>query len=394
MRALLVVLALAGGCRARSVRPQTRHRQQRRRRRRRDGGRPRRRRDPNGGACLPVGTDDSCNELDEIATAPSDPFDKQHDRPTAAPAATAAASPTRTAVRRRGVCVIAAARFVDSIQRAAASTCARCSRPAARTATASTRTATATSTRRPTCRSASHQCRPPRDAVRRHRWCADPRHRDHVLRLRRDARVRSIDPQRHPLHEQLCDGADGDCDGAPDDEFTDVDQSCDNGADGICRDLGVASATRSIRPHLLRPRRAARPARRQNRRDLQRPRRRLQRRVDDASGPARWSTRRCRSPSAPRRSTSTSTSVAPGRHRDDGRRPTAAPARTPASWPCAARPSPPRRPPAPPPASGCAPPRVAARLRGSPPVPLPYGRCSRQPLQHRVVRRRGGRRRR
>ncbi len=41
------------------------------------------------------------------------------------------------------------------------------------------------------------------------------------------------------LHEQRCDGQDGDCDGAPDDEFTDLGQSCDNGAEGVCRDLGV-----------------------------------------------------------------------------------------------------------------------------------------------------------
>jgi len=41
------------------------------------------------------------------------------------------------------------------------------------------------------------------------------------------------------LHEQACDGADGDCDGVADDEFTDLGQICDNGADGVCRDLGV-----------------------------------------------------------------------------------------------------------------------------------------------------------
>jgi len=40
------------------------------------------------------------------------------------------------------------------------------------------------------------------------------------------------------LQEQLCDGEDGDCDGAADDFFTDLGQECDNGAQGICRDIG------------------------------------------------------------------------------------------------------------------------------------------------------------
>ncbi len=40
------------------------------------------------------------------------------------------------------------------------------------------------------------------------------------------------------LEEQLCNGVDGDCDGLPDDSFTDLGQECDNGAFGICRDVG------------------------------------------------------------------------------------------------------------------------------------------------------------
>ncbi|MFN0246780.1 MAG: SUMF1/EgtB/PvdO family nonheme iron enzyme [Kofleriaceae bacterium] len=40
------------------------------------------------------------------------------------------------------------------------------------------------------------------------------------------------------LAEQLCDGLDGDCDGIDDDTFTDLGQECDNGAFGICRDVG------------------------------------------------------------------------------------------------------------------------------------------------------------
>ncbi len=40
------------------------------------------------------------------------------------------------------------------------------------------------------------------------------------------------------LAEQLCDGLDGDCDGIPDDTFTDLGQECDNGAFGVCRDVG------------------------------------------------------------------------------------------------------------------------------------------------------------
>ncbi|MCB9558850.1 MAG: SUMF1/EgtB/PvdO family nonheme iron enzyme [Kofleriaceae bacterium] len=41
------------------------------------------------------------------------------------------------------------------------------------------------------------------------------------------------------LQEQLCDGKDGDCDGVADDAFTDLGQVCDNGAAGVCRDLGL-----------------------------------------------------------------------------------------------------------------------------------------------------------
>ena len=40
------------------------------------------------------------------------------------------------------------------------------------------------------------------------------------------------------LEEQLCDGKDGDCDGIPDDSFTDLGQACDNGGIGVCRDVG------------------------------------------------------------------------------------------------------------------------------------------------------------
>jgi len=40
------------------------------------------------------------------------------------------------------------------------------------------------------------------------------------------------------LEEQLCDGADGDCDGVVDDVFTDLGQECDDGGLGICRDVG------------------------------------------------------------------------------------------------------------------------------------------------------------
>ncbi len=43
------------------------------------------------------------------------------------------------------------------------------------------------------------------------------------------------------LQETLCDGEDGDCDGVADDAFADLGQECDNGAKGICRDVGVRS---------------------------------------------------------------------------------------------------------------------------------------------------------
>ncbi len=41
------------------------------------------------------------------------------------------------------------------------------------------------------------------------------------------------------LQETLCDGKDGDCDGAADDTFADLGQECDNGQQGICRDVGT-----------------------------------------------------------------------------------------------------------------------------------------------------------
>jgi hypothetical protein len=41
------------------------------------------------------------------------------------------------------------------------------------------------------------------------------------------------------LAEQRCDGADGDCDGLADDDFTDLGQECDNGGLGVCRDVGT-----------------------------------------------------------------------------------------------------------------------------------------------------------
>ncbi|HEY4178828.1 MAG TPA: MopE-related protein [Kofleriaceae bacterium] len=40
------------------------------------------------------------------------------------------------------------------------------------------------------------------------------------------------------LQEQLCNGKDGDCDGVVDDSFTDLNQQCDDGKFGICRDVG------------------------------------------------------------------------------------------------------------------------------------------------------------
>jgi Putative metal-binding motif len=41
------------------------------------------------------------------------------------------------------------------------------------------------------------------------------------------------------LQEKLCNGKDGDCDGVADDSFTDLGQECDNGGLGVCRDVGV-----------------------------------------------------------------------------------------------------------------------------------------------------------
>ncbi|MDY0001933.1 MAG: MopE-related protein [Polyangia bacterium] len=41
------------------------------------------------------------------------------------------------------------------------------------------------------------------------------------------------------LEETLCDGHDGDCDGAVDETFPDLGQECDNGAIGACRDVGI-----------------------------------------------------------------------------------------------------------------------------------------------------------
>jgi hypothetical protein len=40
------------------------------------------------------------------------------------------------------------------------------------------------------------------------------------------------------LQEQVCDGKDGDCDGVADDAFPDLNQECDDGKFGICRDVG------------------------------------------------------------------------------------------------------------------------------------------------------------
>ncbi|RMH42932.1 MAG: hypothetical protein D6689_06720, partial [Deltaproteobacteria bacterium] len=46
-------------------------------------------------------------------------------------------------------------------------------------------------------------------------------------------------PNGIALDEALCDGEDGDCDGVADDPFADLGQECDNGALGVCRDVGV-----------------------------------------------------------------------------------------------------------------------------------------------------------
>jgi hypothetical protein len=58
-------------------------------------------------------------------------------------------------------------------------------------------------------------------------------------------------PNGIALQETKCDGKDGDCDGQPDDAFTDLGQECDNGMPGACRDPGErrcdpADATRTI----------------------------------------------------------------------------------------------------------------------------------------------------
>jgi hypothetical protein len=46
-------------------------------------------------------------------------------------------------------------------------------------------------------------------------------------------------PNGIALEETLCDGLDGDCDGVPDDPFTDLGLECDNGLLGACRDPGA-----------------------------------------------------------------------------------------------------------------------------------------------------------
>jgi hypothetical protein len=46
-------------------------------------------------------------------------------------------------------------------------------------------------------------------------------------------------PNGIALEETLCDGADGDCDGAVDEVFGDLGLECDNGGVGACRDVGV-----------------------------------------------------------------------------------------------------------------------------------------------------------
>jgi hypothetical protein len=48
-------------------------------------------------------------------------------------------------------------------------------------------------------------------------------------------------PNGIALEETLCDGLDGDCDGAKDEIFTDLGQECDNGGVGACRDVGQRS---------------------------------------------------------------------------------------------------------------------------------------------------------
>jgi Sulfatase-modifying factor enzyme 1/Putative metal-binding motif len=46
-------------------------------------------------------------------------------------------------------------------------------------------------------------------------------------------------PNGIALEETLCDGHDGDCDGAVDESFGDLGQECDNGGIGACRDVGL-----------------------------------------------------------------------------------------------------------------------------------------------------------
>jgi hypothetical protein len=46
-------------------------------------------------------------------------------------------------------------------------------------------------------------------------------------------------PNGIALEETLCDGHDGDCDGAVDEFFVDLGQECDNGGIGACRDVGL-----------------------------------------------------------------------------------------------------------------------------------------------------------
>jgi Sulfatase-modifying factor enzyme 1/Putative metal-binding motif len=57
---------------------------------------------------------------------------------------------------------------------------------------------------------------------------------DYPSQVEFDPRV----PNGIVLDETLCDGEDGDCDGVPDEGFTDLGQECDNGLIGSCRDFG------------------------------------------------------------------------------------------------------------------------------------------------------------
>ncbi len=58
---------------------------------------------------------------------------------------------------------------------------------------------------------------------------------DYSTEVEFDPRV----PNGIVLEETLCDGHDGDCDGAVDETFTDLGQECDNGLLGACRDMGL-----------------------------------------------------------------------------------------------------------------------------------------------------------